>query len=136
MTTQEHAYLSNMYVAWFTDGNYDFHSSEQYYAWRKANACGDTDRANLILKTRTPVEARRLANELIPWKSSEERELAMLNGVALKFSQNPPILRKLLDLCATTLMSNNHVNEQNIVGHVLLRARESLMYYLDEEDPM
>lgn len=142
--------FSNWYPLKFTCGNYEFTCVEQYMMWSKAILFGDQDSASKIMKASTPREMKALGRGVKGFREdiwNSYKESIVEKGLFLKFSQNPPELKILLDTKNLILaeaspydkiwgigLGVNHPDVhlptkwpgQNLLGLALMRVRDKL----------
>lgn len=93
-------YLSNWFKCSFKDNDYQYSSSEAYLMVHKALLFNDKESAESVLKTNNPKKQKALGrkvkgfNEAI-WNQNKFK--IMVNGLMLKFEQNPELKKKLLE---------------------------------------
>ncbi len=144
--------FSNFYPAEFIDSNgIKFKSTEQYFSYRKALYFEDDVIAKQILATSVALRAKQLGRKVqnfVPWKWANVRKQIMTDGLVLKFSQNPPLRRLLMDTETSTLaeasprdktwgigLSSKHSDAtnpaawkgQNLLGQALMDVRAKLV---------
>lgn len=93
-----HSYLSNFYGAPILVNDKIYPSAEHLYQHEKCEAAGNTTGMNLIHNAITPLDAKRIGDtvtETADWR--QNKETVMTNIVNLKFDQNPPLARLLLE---------------------------------------
>jgi ribA/ribD-fused uncharacterized protein len=93
-------WLSNFYPCSIQYDSKEFKSSEQLFMYLKALFFKDLETAELILKTNTPKEAKKLGRKIKNFDDeawSKVREDIMFEVVEKKFVQNPNLLMKLMD---------------------------------------
>jgi len=91
--------LSNWYHAPFNYKNHHFENSEQAFMWEKANYFGDTEMAELILKTPAPNENKMLGKKVKNFNAGEWLTAGypiMVDVCYEKFKQNPSMKNELL----------------------------------------
>lgn len=92
--------FSNFYPCKIVHEDKEFNCSEQFFMWEKALFFNDNDTANLILKAKTPKEAKKLGRQVKGFNDAEwskGRENAMSIAVFKKFNQNDELLNELVD---------------------------------------
>ena len=145
---------SNFYPAEFEmEGNH-FYWSEQAFMWLKAVTFGADDIANELLamtpEKHTPLECKKLGSRIknfddIIWTAKSYD--AMVTAVYKKFSQNPTLLKQLLDTNDRILVEASPYDKiwgigmsetdkdaqdvsnwkgQNLLGKVLMDVRKEL----------
>ena len=145
-------FLGNWYASPFKDelGNL-FPTNEHYMMWRKALLMNDNDIAARVLKTPSAKYARQLGRKVSGWdeeKWIQSREQIMIDGLRLKFSQNPQLCEQLLATRDKTLVeaspfdriwgigvSASHQNATkpsmwkglNLLGKALMSVRAELL---------
>ena len=90
---------SNFHPSPFTIGDHTFHSAEQWIQYQKSLMFGDSYTANLILRTDSAIEAKRLSHKItgvdhIRWKLDDYKKC--VTGIMAKFDQNPLLKSMLL----------------------------------------
>ena len=93
-------YLSNFYPVEFKMDGKTFTSSEQAFMFKKAIYFKDNHNASLILKARTPKEAKALGRKVRNFNQDEWSRVSsdiMEEVLICKFSQNNDIKKKLVD---------------------------------------
>ena len=90
---------SNFYPSAFTIGGHTFHSTEQWIQYQKSMMFGGSYTANLILRTDSAIEAKRLSHKIsgvehTRWKLEGYEKCAI--GIKVKFDQNPLLKSMLL----------------------------------------
>lgn len=134
---------------------YTFLHCEQWMMLNKAKLFKDERSAALIMEATEPIQCKSLGRTVenfdeVVWKKENER--IVLEGNRLKFTQNPSILRQLLETEGTTLveasprdrlygigLSANNTKAlnrrtwrgKNLLGELLTKLREELK---DEAD--
>ncbi|KAF2998843.1 hypothetical protein E8E13_003042 [Curvularia kusanoi] len=81
-------YLSNMYIAEFTDGDTTYNCVEQYFQTAKAALFKDTATQSLIMSTKAPIKQKQLGKKVKPFDKAEwakEAYAVVLRGLRLKF---------------------------------------------------
>lgn len=100
----EHSFLSNFAPSPITQGTATYHSAEQMYQSAKCQALGDTDRLTQVMAAPTPLQAKRIADQLKPTQAWQNQcEGAMTKVLREKFGQNPMLAEKLLQTGNLTL---------------------------------
>ena len=92
--------LSNFHPCQFEWNGIKFHSSEQFIQYQKALLFKDNQTAGMILKSSTPLECKRLADNVVNCVEAEWNEKAKelcKEGIKAKFAQNPHLSEVLLD---------------------------------------
>ena len=96
----KNGYLSNFYPVEFKMDGKTFTSSEQAFMFKKAIYFKDNHNASLILKARTPKEAKALGRKVRNFNQDEWSRVSsdiMEEVLICKFSQNNDIKKKLVD---------------------------------------
>ena len=96
----KNGYLSNFYPVEFKMDGETFISSEQAFMFKKAIYFKDNHNASLILKARTPKEAKALGRKVRNFNQDEWSRVSsdiMEEVLICKFSQNNDIKKKLVD---------------------------------------
>lgn len=119
----EHSFLSNFAPSPITQGAATYHSAEQMYQSAKCQAMGDTDRLAQVMAATTPLQAKRIADQIKPTQAwQHQREEAMRKVLREKFGQNPMLAEKLLQTGNLTL---NEATTNTFYGiGVSLHSRE------------
>jgi hypothetical protein len=92
--------FSQWYRCRFTEDGITYNCAEQYMMYHKMMLMGNRDAALRILEAKTPREQKSLGRGGGHWDEIlwlENREKIVAKGNMLKFTQNPRLLRKLLD---------------------------------------
>lgn len=99
--------FSQWHKAGFTlDGIY-FKTAEHYMMWKKAMAFSDAQSAEEILQAKHPKDAKAIGRKVKNFKSDEWEKICkkiVYDGNHAKFTQNPDILKQLMDTAGTTLV--------------------------------
>lgn len=88
---------------WDTESHFPdtitFNTAEAYYQSRKAVVAGDKDRYYKIAQAKTPGETKKIARDIkLDSKTwNKNRVKYMWDTLNLKFSQNPDMMKQLLD---------------------------------------
>lgn len=96
----EHDQLSNWHIKDFTVKGITFNCIEQYMMYSKAKLFGDEDTAKKILKEPKQSKQKALGRNVKPYVDDiwcNIREKIVTAGLLHKFSQNPELLKTLLD---------------------------------------
>lgn len=142
----EHSFLSNFAKAPMVVNNVVYQTAEHYYQSEKCRMANDLDRLGKVLRSTTPLEAKRIADmltETAEWRN--ERENIMRKAIDYKFDQNPDLGKRLLDTGDTPLneatsntffgigvslhareISDKSYRGQNKLGQILAEKRTSL----------
>lgn len=150
----EHSVLSNFHQAPIIHEGIFYPTSEHKYQADKCQNAGDQARRQLVIKAKTPLEAKRLGSqvkEATNW--AEVREEIMKRAVDLKFDQNPDLAEFLVNTRDYTLheattdtyfgtgamlnsreMRNRQFIGHNILGKILEAKRESLKVECEDVD--
>jgi ribA/ribD-fused uncharacterized protein len=144
------SFLSNFYPAPFTIDKKSFTGSEQFFQYEKAVRAGDNETAAKIMNTDDPVQHLRLGKKLTvnndQWNENVS-EAIMETAVTAKFTQNPELLKNLINTGTKLIIDCNahdifwgnglSINDKdasnkskwkgkNIMGTILCRVRENL----------
>ena len=95
--------LSNFFPCAFTHQGKNFHSSEQYIQYMKAEYCGDESTASFLLSTENALQCKDLARNITNFNKDSWNDNAKEmceSGISAKFEQNPEL--------AEVLTSTNH----------------------------
>jgi ribA/ribD-fused uncharacterized protein len=104
----DYRFLSNFYVSPFIAHGHTFPTVEHYYQAAKSS---NEEGFRLVLMCRTPAEAKRTGQKVALAEGFEaNKKMVMLNGVMMKFNQDPELRRMLV---AT---GNEHLEEVNNWG--------------------
>ena len=109
--------FSNWHKAEFTEHGIQYSCSEQYMMHHKALLFNDHDIAEQILKTSNPGKQKALGRKVKGFdekKWEENCKQVVYQGNYLKFTQNEPLLKRLLKTKGTTLVEASPVD--NIWG--------------------
>jgi len=96
----EHDQLSNWHIKDFTVKGITFNCIEQYMMYSKAKLFGDEETAEKILKEPKQSKQKALGRNVTPYIDDiwcNIREKIVTAGLLHKFSQNPELLKTLLD---------------------------------------
>ena len=90
---------SNFHPSAFTIDDHTFHSAEQWIQYQKSLLFGDSYTTNLILRTDSAIEAKRLSHKIsgvdhTRWKLDGYEKCVI--GIKAKFDQNPLLKSMLL----------------------------------------
>lgn len=148
-------FLSNWYPCEFKDAIYTYSSVEQYMMSQKAWIMGDEEQADKIMGLSDPKAIKAAGRKVrnFDQKIWNEHKIGIVSdGLYLKFSQNPNLLKRLLDLEAEFLaeaspydkiwgigLEASHHNAtkpklwpgQNLLGQCLMAVRQRLIYRQD-----
>ena len=88
-------------------GDHTFHSAEQWIQYQKSLMFGDSYTTNLILRTDSAIEAKRLSHKITGvdhtiWKLDGYEKC--VTGIMVKFDQNPLLKSMLLSTKAKLLV--------------------------------
>ena len=143
--------LSNWHPAKFVVNGVQFSNNEQFMMYCKAKLFGDEETASEILKATTPREHKALGRQVRGFDEArwnEKRELYVTKGCYAKFSQNPEMLKFLLETEGTELVeaspydriwgvglaaNNPAIHDkskwlgQNLLGKCLMQVRTQLL---------
>lgn len=147
---EENGYLSNWYLSEFTVHSVNFSSMEQFMMYKKAVYFADYDAATKILKTDDVRHIKELGRQISNYNESYWngiRQIAVLEGLIAKFSQNKN-LKEQLEVTGDSILAECAVNDniwgiglsmkdpdrfdiskwkgQNLLGYTLMMARERL----------
>lgn len=120
--------LSNWHPASFVVNNVRFLNNEQFMMYCKAKLFGDEEIAFRIINATTPREQKALGRQVRGFdeaKWDEKRELYVQKGCQAKFSQNPEMLKFLLETVGTELVEASPYDRIWGVG---LAANNPLIY--------
>lgn len=93
--------------AGFTLDGIHFKRAEHYMMWKKAMMFGDTESAEKILKSDHPRDAKHLGRAVKGFVKKDWEENCkkiVYDGNHAKFTQNPILLKQLMDTAGTTLV--------------------------------
>lgn len=141
--TGDYAFLSNFYPSSFADERFIFPTVEHYYQAMKSGTPAGFD---YVLASAGPGEAKRRGRTVpIAGGFEENKRAIMLNGVILKFRQNPELRRMLAATGTERLEEVNTWGDrywgaciphpsipgckaegENWLGRILMMAREVL----------
>ena len=97
---EPYGFLSNWWIAPFVLDGMRFSSTEQYIMYKKCMIFGDTAAAKAVMATDDPTQQQLIArnakgyNDKV-WKGM--RQVIAVRGLVEKFTQNPDLLKQLLD---------------------------------------
>jgi ribA/ribD-fused uncharacterized protein len=143
--------FSQWYKSNFTLHGVNFTHAEQYMMWQKATLFNDADTAEKILRAAHPKEQKELGRQVIGYKDDvwiQERETVVYRGNYAKFTQNPEMLSRLLDVRGTFVEASPYdkiwgigrgmddplalIESKwlglNLLGKTLTRLRDDLLY--------
>lgn len=142
--------LSNFYPCQFSEAGTVYSSVEQYITHKKATLFSDSGTAEGILKTDDPYKAKALGKKVKGFNAklwNQEREHIMLQGLKLKFDQNPRLKAELAATKKKMLVEASPVDRfwgaglnihhpslsdpsawpgKNVLGKLLMEVRASL----------
>ncbi len=148
--------FSNWYIASFTIDDITFNCTEQHMMYGKAMLFGDKETAADILKEKVPREQKKLGRLVKNFNKKiweENCKQIVYEGNKGKFTQNPKLLKRLMDTSGTTLVeaspfdniwgiklsaddprSNHRSTWQgtNWLGEVLTKLRDDLENAIDQ----
>lgn len=107
-----HSVLSNFHPAPIIQDGVYYPTAEHCYQAEKCRAANDRARHDLVIKARTPLEAKKIGEQIKEtdtWRETREEVMKMV--VDLKFNQNQELARYLMDTRDFTLheaTSNDH----------------------------
>ena len=92
--------FSNFHQCNFSCEGQQFHSSEQYIQWKKAEFFGDAKSQERILNSKDALDCKNIARDIrdynkTSWTNSAES--VCYNGLKQKFEQNPHLKAALLE---------------------------------------
>lgn len=94
----EPSFLSNFYPATLRMEQYSFSSAEQAYQFFKCRTCKRDDRATKILDMSKPREIKIAGDDITSTAVWEQHKEGFMRSICFsKFSQNPELMRKLID---------------------------------------
>ena len=143
--------FSNWHKSKFTHNDVEYNCSEQYMMHMKALMFGDTEVAELIMEQKDPRKQKMLGREVRHFDHElwfEKCQEVMVDGLISKFTQNPSMLKVLLDTGDKIIaeaspydtvwgigMAEDHPdvlnqskwNGHNLLGKVLMSARNQII---------
>jgi len=84
-----------------------FHTAEHWMMYRKAMLFGDIDKAKEILETKSPADVKKKGREVARFSKElweENCKEIVYKGNHAKFTQNPELLKALMDTGDTILV--------------------------------
>lgn len=147
----EHSPFSNWHKVEFTEDEITFNCTEQYMMYKKAMLFNDSIIAAQILQETFPKEHKKLGRLVKNFNESiwnENCTKIVYNGNKLKFTQNPHLLKILLDTKGkllveaspfdviwgigmsaeeAQLVDKSKWKGQNLLGKILTQLREDLL---------
>jgi ribA/ribD-fused uncharacterized protein len=156
-TTEKFTYFwngpfSQWYPANFTiDKVWDMNCAEQWMMYWKAIVFRDLPTAQSILNTKNPKEQKalgRAVKNFDPVRWNQDKRVAVYRGNYAKFTQNPHLLKALMETKGTTLVEASPYDTiwgiglaetdpraksratwrgQNLLGEILTQLREDLI---------
>lgn len=147
---EENGYLSNWYLCKFTLDGLIFTSTEQYMMYRKAICFGDEEVAEKILSTDDVAKIKKLGRQVSNYDEhvwNGVRQIAVYEGLMVKFSQNDDLKEKLkatgnavlaecavndkiwgigLSMSASARFDKSKWKDKNLLGYSLMMVREKL----------
>ena len=146
-----YGFLSNWWVSPFVENGITFHTAEHYLMYHKAILFNDKHSAKSILIVNTPSEVKRIGRHVKNFDQKvwdENKYEIMCRGLYLKFSQNPYLLKLLLETGDAILVEASPVDVvwgvglavptsscgvdldncpgQNLLGKALMEVRDKL----------
>ncbi len=142
--------FSQWHACNFTLDKTQYNCAEQYMMHQKALLFKDEESAQRILGSFSPMEEKRIGREVKGFKHEiwvPAREKVVYQGNHAKFTQNPALLRILMETKGTTLVeaspydtiwgiglaedeldawNEKHWRGQNLLGKILTQLREDL----------
>lgn len=94
-------FLSNYYYSNFEINNIKFNCVEQYFMYQKALYFNDISSSNEILSAKMPALQKKIGRKVKNFDEEQWNKVSMkimMDGLVLKFEQNPKLLDKLLQL--------------------------------------
>ena len=147
---EEYGFLSNWYLSEFTVSGIEFSSMEQYMMYQKAVCFQDNEIGSQILKTGDAAEIKRLGRIVHGYDDhvwNGVRQIIVYEGLKAKFSQNPELLRQLIDTGDAVLaecavkdriwgiglsmtdpdrLDRSKWKGKNLLGYALMKVRDCL----------
>lgn len=149
-TKEKNGYLSNWYRAEFNFDGHHFYNSEQAFMYLKAKLFNDVETIEKILNTKNPVWCKRYGRAVKKFDSEvfdQNKYQFMVEVLIEKFSQNPELLKFLLDTNDSILVEASPKDEiwgigigvdhvdflnpdkwpgKNLLGKALMEVRDKL----------
>ena len=151
--------LSNFHDAPFTLDGIQFHTSEQYIQYQKAQFAKDIESCNKILNTSTARECKNLSSQITnlnvdAWETVAKE--CCKPGIQCKFEQNPRLMECLLEtndmtivecvkdelwgtgktLVSEDCLDSTQWHSQGILGEILCEIRTDEQTRRNNEQPM
>ncbi len=145
-----HGYLSNWYASPFNVGDREYHTVEHYMMFFKASYMGDMEIAELVLKTISPAEVKKLGRKVKNYDDklwAEKRFDVVYDGNLAKFRKYPALAMKLLNTGNAIIAEAADYDKifgiglsasdprakdpktwlgQNLLGQILMKVRDTL----------
>ena len=140
--------FSNFHQCNFSCEGQQFHSSEQYILWKKAEFFGDAISQERILNSEDALDCKNIARDIRDYNKSnwtKSAESVCYNGLKQKFEQNPHLKAALLGTGTKILVESSYDDiwgmgiplagdqclskpkwkSYGILGHILMHRRDS-----------
>ena len=110
----EHSFLSNFYPSPINDENEIYQTAEHFLQATKCRMAKDTTRLNQVMTAQTPLDAKRIADQILEtaeWRHG--REALLTSVINKKFDQNPHLADMLV---ATGNLKLNEATNNSYYG--------------------